>query len=589
MFLIGADVSLATWAPIVVSITSGDMTKNQSNTIMATVTQAFGTADPNEVNITIESPAGTTKVNFQKMSCSGDGYSLSCSYSVTLGCDWASDAKIRVDAYDPPIESWYGSATNTVNVGVPLEICHNSIDDDCDGQTDCADSDCACEPSCDAIIDGVNLSRSPLNTVYDVNTITFSSTAWDDCGIQNHKIKYWVNGALHSPVDEWPTGGTHFITIGPYSAGTLIEYQATATDNNFNYTATSKESFIVVECHPPGSTQSQSCGNCGTQDRICQANGIWGAWDSCTGEGVCSPGANQGCGDCGSQICQVDCIWGSCAGEGVCSPGATKDCNGGCGQQTCSSSCVWGACDNDCPYIELGSQTIQYQVYCGIGSGVGLIGFKWTYKDTDGDTESRFDFRVNNINNVNDLSPEVDKSFDGLSNPDGSDNSQAIIVMSPIVEDKITYNTIYYWWVKVFDSKGADSGWKAGPSFFTDAHASPWPDFTLEPDPPVVDVSIQLCAVEELGLCDLDVSVCYDINNEEVSCSGGTFFWDISDCDGIFVGGTSETFENPKVKLFSSGEIILSIIDKDGFGPCVISKDIEPKLPYPDWKEIPPH
>ncbi len=327
----------------------------------------------------------------------------------------------------------------------------------------------------------------------DTNSMTISSTATDFSGIQNHKIKYWVDGVLQEPVDEWSEGGTHSITVGPFSGGILVEYQATATDNNLNYAETIKKSFTVIST-------------------------------------------------------------------------------------------------NQSPYIEF--QEINYQTYCGVGSGVGLVGFKWVYKDDDGDQESRFDFRVNDINDSDPENPgdlEVDRSVEGLSNPDGTENNQSVVVLSPITDNKITYNTTYYWWVKVFDDKGGNSGWVAGPSFTTASHAWPWSNFTLDPDPSIAGEPVQLCAVRDIeqeGICESDISICYDGDD---SCSGGIFLWDISDCNGIFVGGTNENSESPKVKLFSSGEITLYITDKDGFGPCSCFEDIEPKLPYPGWKEIPPN
>ncbi len=144
-------------------------------------------------------------------------------------------------------------------------------------------------------------------------------------------------------------------------------------------------------------TASQACGNCGTQTRAVTCNqntGVWstGAWGSCSGSGVCSPGAtqtcngggtqtcsatcswgacstvscdqatkpsaSQACGNCGTQTRTVTCntttgtwttgSWGACSGGGVCSPGATQSCSGG-GTQTCSSTCAWSACSStDC-------------------------------------------------------------------------------------------------------------------------------------------------------------------------------------------------------------------------------------------------
>ncbi|HLC65098.1 MAG TPA: MopE-related protein [Candidatus Nanoarchaeia archaeon] len=110
----------------------------------------------------------------------------------------------------------------------------------------------------------------------------------------------------------------------------------------------------------PGQTQTQPCGNCGSQTRTCQSNGQWGSYGVCTGQGVCSPGSSQlqGCGNCGTQTrtCQSTCQWGSygtCNNQGPCSPGTTQTvscdtglpgiCEEGEQSRTCQSSCQWGA------------------------------------------------------------------------------------------------------------------------------------------------------------------------------------------------------------------------------------------------------
>ena len=78
------------------------------------------------------------------------------------------------------------------------------------------------------------------------------------------------------------------------------------------------------DCSPL--SESEGCGNCGTQTRTrdtlcCGGCTDWSAWSSCTGEGVCSPGSTDAQGvSCGSGIClggkvqvrtcQSNCLWG---------------------------------------------------------------------------------------------------------------------------------------------------------------------------------------------------------------------------------------------------------------------------------------
>ncbi|MBI3185624.1 MAG: CHAP domain-containing protein [Myxococcales bacterium] len=131
--------------------------------------------------------------------------------------------------------------------------------------------------------------------------------------------------------------------------------QVTVTEQNCwgNYgtrsatysTASFTGGFIVrtgtIQCRP-GDTQTQSCGNCGQQTRGCGKDGQWGAWGTCSAQGVCSPGKKESlaCGDCGveSRACRTDCsweAWGGCqavepdGGLGPCDTGESGACAAG--------------------------------------------------------------------------------------------------------------------------------------------------------------------------------------------------------------------------------------------------------------------
>jgi hypothetical protein len=240
---------------------------------------------------------------------------------------------------------------------------------------------------------------------------------------------------------------------------------------------------------------------------------------------------------------------------------------------------------NQPPRVE--SLEIQYEEYCSIFTGQGLIGFKWIYQDEDNDNESRFDFRVNDINNVNDPNPEIDRTFEGLNNPSGTANNQSVLIKSPLESDKVTFNKTYYWWARVWDDKGNNSGWVAGPSITTDSHAWPYPDFTWSPSSPSVDEITQFCAVQETDVCPINESSCYDAANNLISCSGKTFFWTFPS-GTEFATGTSATSENPRVKFDSTGQKVVSLQITDDLGTCSITKQVGVTFPLPEWEEAAP-
>ncbi len=117
------------------------------------------------------------------------------------------------------------------------------------------------------------------------------------------------------------------------------------------YRARRRHNILDGVC-TPGQSQSQACGNCGSQSRTCGGNGQWSGWSTCSGQGECAKGAteSQSCGDCGSQTrtCSGSCQWGgwgSCQEQGTCVPGEEQSESCGlCGSRTrsCVAGCQWG-------------------------------------------------------------------------------------------------------------------------------------------------------------------------------------------------------------------------------------------------------
>jgi hypothetical protein len=101
-----------------------------------------------------------------------------------------------------------------------------------------------------------------------------------------------------------------------------------------------------------GTTKTEgSCGKCGQQQYSCNSSCQWQT-GSCINQGTCNIGETQSqpCGKCGTQTrtCNNSCVWGnwgSCSGEGVCSPGASQSCTSACGTQSCGSNCQWNSCN----------------------------------------------------------------------------------------------------------------------------------------------------------------------------------------------------------------------------------------------------
>ena len=232
-------------------------------------------------------------------------------------------------------------------------------------------------------------------------------------------------------------------------------------------------------------------------------------------------------------------------------------------------------------------------VYCGIEEGTGQVSFKWNYSDADGDPQARFDFRINDINNINDPNPEVDRRFCADS------NTQTRIIISSLVSSPHTYcclaednldcsgiytvnvpdalaynNTTYYWWVRVWDDQGDNSGWVAYPSSFTTKlHPYPWPNFTPVPQNPKVGELVNF----------IDASKCYSSDAED-DCknnSDNDYFWDFGD------GNTTTTVGNVAHHFAPAKDYVvaLTVTDADGLGTCSYDVSVPVQLPVPEWRE----
>ncbi len=195
--------------------------------------------------------------------------------------------------------------------------------------------------------------------------------------------------------------------------------------------------------------------------------------------------------------------------------------------------------------------------------------FSWTYSDPDGDTESQFQFQVDNNSDFS--SPEIDRNYSGLSNPNPTTNNQTVVVAVSPTSDQIGYNTTYYWRVKVWDSLGADSGWVEGSSLTTEEHRYPSIDFNWSPTGPSQDEDVVFS----------DQSTVYG------GATKSTWSWTFEDGNPAVSGEQNPTIQFTAVKPAPGNQVTLEITDSDGFY-CENPKYIGVQTGLPGWQEILP-
>ncbi|MDP3057056.1 MAG: PKD domain-containing protein [bacterium] len=206
-------------------------------------------------------------------------------------------------------------------------------------------------------------------------------------------------------------------------------------------------------------------------------------------------------------------------------------------------------------------------------------GFQWTFSDS-GDTESKFQLQIDNDSNF--LTPTVDRTFSGLTNADGSVNTQSVLLTSAAdapSADKLSYNTTYYWRVQVWDSSEAFSGWitPAAPLFTTPIHMYPTADYICSPS--TTSCPVNHSQFEPISFTDR--SICYDNNNNSTPCASRS--WSFGD------GSPLSTLSNPKHTYTAQGNFALgfTMTDPGGF-TCTKNSSINIGVASPKWKEVIP-
>ena len=226
--------------------------------------------------------------------------------------------------------------------------------------------------------------------------------------------------------------------------------------------------------------------------------------------------------------------------------------------------------------------------YCDIP----LEHFHWTFSDPNpGDNQGAYQLQVDIQGDWN----IGDGEFDSGKVPSGTEDKK-VLVTPDSVENKLDYDTHYYWRVRVWDENDATStDWGYGPEFDTEAHIYPNPDFDWSPSSPTGEEIVQFCSIEELGVCPQDLSTCYKGDPipfpplpPSPSCGGKTFSWSFP-AGTEFATGSSATSPNPEVRFTTTGDKYVSLQITDDIGSCSTPlKKIEITLPLPKWKEIKP-
>jgi hypothetical protein len=188
--------------------------------------------------------------------------------------------------------------------------------------------------------------------------------------------------------------------------------------------------------------------------------------------------------------------------------------------------------------------------YCGYTSPAVFL--SWEFSDPDvGDTQTAYQVQVDD-----------NSDFSSIE----KDSGKVISSSNQYSPTGLSYDSAYYWRVKVWDSEDAESIWAEGP-FFSTGSQLPYVDFTWSPSEPAAEEIIQFT----------DLTLFYGTPGTE------SWAWDFDE-DSI----TDSTEQNPTWTYSSSGDHIVVLTAADDKGTCSVSKTLTATAPLPEWKEVPP-
>jgi len=212
------------------------------------------------------------------------------------------------------------------------------------------------------------------------------------------------------------------------------------------------------------------------------------------------------------------------------------------------------------------STTASVTDYCS--KSPANIFLNWEFSDLDtGHTQSAYQIQVTRVNDG--------QAYDSGKISESASSITAYNINSDMGGLFIWYDSSqqgYTWRVKVWDSQDAESDWSDGPLFRTPLHQYPSIDFSWQPSNPSQGEDVQFT----------DESTCYDTD-------GNCDSWSWTIPNATYIGGTTSSSRNPRVKFTSDGskQVFLKVTDSDTYF-CQVPISVEVQVKLPGWEEVLP-
>lgn len=293
------------------------------------------------------------------------------------------------------------------------------------------------------------------------------------------------------------------------------------------------------------------------------------------------------------------CFWTDCTGpddessHSECVDGECV-CVAGQGQDACDSS---ADCQEENKPIAHTLSSLAGN-YCTGLNGMGIAYFKWYYLDPGAKKQTQYTIQIDNNSDFS--SPEVNRTVYYTNVASGSLQQQLILVKQLETSpgcDFITYNTTYYWRVKVKNTAGVESSWIYHNGSYGTA-TSPGTSYTYEyaHPAPVVAYSIPETTSPGSETAFSDSSLCYTnggTSPQACSAIAQSYLWDFGDAGYNSAYASTDTTMGSVTHIYTTAnDYITSLKICDDIACCTAQKPITvvagSGTALPKWREVSP-
>lgn len=215
--------------------------------------------------------------------------------------------------------------------------------------------------------------------------------------------------------------------------------------------------------------------------------------------------------------------------------------------------------------------------YCGMAA-YPPVRLNWQFSDF-GDSQSAYQIEIDDTSNFSSLVSTTTKIMSG---------SQSAVVMTPTFSKALSWNTLYYWRLRVWDQASNTSSWivyqdnvGSSESFTTASHAYPRVDFAPSP---LNAGAGEVVTFKDNSTCYLTgggTSPCKNLPNPP-GLSYSSFLWD-------FGNNSTSSFKGNATTTYNMGQYSSALTITDDMGTCSAASTNNIRVTNPlDWKEIIP-